>query len=246
MDKKNNYDASNYYEQIIELGFFSTRKRLEFKMKKLFKEIDFKNKNVLDIGGGIGLASFFAAANGANKVTCLEPEFAGSHNKMQLGFYRIQKQLKFLNVYLETIPFQDYQHTRKYDIVISINSINHLDERSCKFIHIDYAAKKIYIDLFIKLYRMMNKGGIVIISDCSRYNFWDLMKMKNPIIGDKINWKIHQSPETWALLAKEAGFKKKKISWQSFNRLGYTGDLFLGNKLCSFFLLSHFNLYLQK
>jgi len=78
-----------YFDHIVELRFFPSVKRLKFHLNFLFKDIDFKDKNVLDIGGGVGIHSFYAACMGARKVICLEPELAGSSTKLKEKFNSI-------------------------------------------------------------------------------------------------------------------------------------------------------------
>jgi len=72
----------------------------------LYRNINFYNKNVLDIGGGAGLYSFYASVKGANKVFCLEPYAEGSNNKMQEKFNQIKDSIEYdlpqvLKVYIE-------------------------------------------------------------------------------------------------------------------------------------------------
>ena len=58
---RGNYDWQSYY-------------------KRLFGDFDFKNKKILDVGGGAGLASAYAIVNGAKHSTLLEPEADGSNS----------------------------------------------------------------------------------------------------------------------------------------------------------------------
>jgi predicted RNA methylase len=51
-------------------------------MQNIFKDINFNEKAVLDIGGGIGIFSFYASLKGASKIVCLEPEARGSASGM--------------------------------------------------------------------------------------------------------------------------------------------------------------------
>ena len=65
-------------------------------LKWLTKDIDFRNKNVLDVGGGSGLISYFSHVNGANKVVNLEPFASGSreHKNNESDWYKVCDKVK--------------------------------------------------------------------------------------------------------------------------------------------------------
>ena len=54
-------------------------KRMFFYLNWCFKGIDFRNKDVLDIGGGNGIFSYYAKYLGAKEVINLEPFSDGMH-----------------------------------------------------------------------------------------------------------------------------------------------------------------------
>ena len=61
---KNNMNT--FYELVEKNKFYTKGSRLKFYLEQyLFKDIDFEGKTLLDIGGGNGLFSFYAALNGA-------------------------------------------------------------------------------------------------------------------------------------------------------------------------------------
>src|SRR6056297_1007337 len=184
----------------------------------LYRNINFYNKNVLDIGGGAGLYSFYASIKGANKVFCLEPYAEGSNNKMQEKFNQIKDFMNLESVYLINSSIQNYISEEKFDVVISQASINHFDESACEDIHINKISYLNYLKIFEKIYNNMNEGGEFIISDVSKHNFWGDLSIKNPFVP-KINWKIHQPPGVWISVAEDAGFKTKKIYWKTLNSL---------------------------
>ncbi len=124
------------------------------------------------------------------------------------------------------------------------DSINHLDETSCIKLLEQEECRQTYLKLFLKLRSMMSKGADVIICDCSRYNLYPLLKIKNPI-DPGIEWEKHHKPDTWIELLREAGFSNPIVRWTTFNPLGYVGKFLLGNKFCSYFLTSHFRLTMK-
>ena len=238
-------ERNRYFNRVAALGHFSTSKRLSFKMSNIFSGINFNDRRVLDVGAGIGLASFYAAASGSKEVVSLEPQYDGGHNSMNTNFVKLQDSLGYSNILLINNSFHNFQSKHKFDIIISINSINHLDEIACSKLHRDNQARKIYLNHFLKFYDFLTNNGILIISDCSRYNFYNMFKFRNPFTKS-IDWNIHQSPSIWTHIAQEANFKAKRVAWSSYNRLGYIGKLLLANFLCSFFFNSHFTLYFVK
>ena len=66
-----------YLSAVIEEGLYPNRGNLQFHLKTLFKSTALENRRVLDIGGGSGLHSFYAACMGAKEVVCLEPGNGG-------------------------------------------------------------------------------------------------------------------------------------------------------------------------
>ena len=117
----------------------------------LFQDITFTRKSVLDIGGGSGLLSFYAAIQGADKVICIEPELAGSNTGTKKQFEYISAELSLTNVYFQSVRFQDFDaENAKFDIVIMHNSINHLDENACIKLQYDAASRNIYDSIFSK------------------------------------------------------------------------------------------------
>jgi FkbM family methyltransferase len=64
-------------------------------LNSFFGNIDFSNKNFLDIGGGIGLHSFYAASKGARQVICLEPEADSTEGQVTTKFNSINKVLNY-------------------------------------------------------------------------------------------------------------------------------------------------------
>lgn len=239
-------NIERYLNTIIENKMYSSKDNLQFYMDTLFKGIDFKDVRVLDIGGGFGLYSFYAACRGAKKVVCLEPEADGSSSGIIDKFHKLNKFLDRSNVALKLVTLQELDpEDEKFDIILLHNSINHLDETACINLQSESKSKTVYLDIFSKIYSLANKGAILIICDCSRYNFFALLKIRNPFAAT-IEWHKHQAPEDWANLLGEAGFINPKIRWSSFNVLRNWGRVLIGNKLMAYFFKSHFCLTMDK
>jgi hypothetical protein len=124
--------------------------------------------------------------------------------------------------------------------VLSLASINHLDEASCINLRKDPEARKSYSAIFTSIAKMMKTGGRLIIVDCSSQNLFGQRGMKN-FYAPTIEWFKHQPPETWVELLKECGFSDIKLSWMSFTPLRYLG-IYSIPKLVSYCLGSTFRL----
>jgi len=87
-----------FLDFIIKNRIYHSPKSLIWYYKnQLFKDINFKDKKVLDIGGGAGLTSFYAAAAGSNKVDLIEPYGDGSDSLSIKKFNIIKNNLKSIS-----------------------------------------------------------------------------------------------------------------------------------------------------
>ncbi|MBT0809691.1 class I SAM-dependent methyltransferase [Litoribacter ruber] len=234
-----------FFELAVEEKLFASESRLKFHLNFVFDGIDLKGKSVLDIGGGKGLYSFYAAHKGASKVVCLEPESDGSSSNVVTKFNELKVKLGYENVELRQLMLQDLGAKEKFDIILMHNSINHLDEPACVDLLENEESQKKYLKIFEQIYALTNPGGKVIACDCSNHNFFHLLNIRNPFVP-KIEWEKHQSPNIWAQLMGFAGFKNPKITWSSINRLGKVGKVLISNKVGSYFTKSYFCLHMEK
>lgn len=239
-------NLEGYLSAVIKEGLYPNRGNLQFHLKTLFKNVPLENRRVLDIGGGSGLHSFYAACMGAKEVVCLEPETEGSRSGMRVKFRKLSEILGYNYVRFEPVTFQAFEPTKKqFDIILLHNSINHLDETACINLLNSEASKTIYMGIFSKLSSFANSGAKLIVCDCSRYNFFALLKIKNPF-APTIEWHKHQAPEVWVNLLSQVGFINPRVRWTSFNTLRSPGGVLLGNKLLSYFLRSDFRFTMKK
>ena len=232
-------------QTLRRIGAIRAERMTQALMDSLFRGIDFQGKRVLDIGGGDGLYSFYAAAMGAAEVVCLEPEAAGSIGGEMGLFERSKAQMPHLPVRLVTQCIGDYADPAGFDIVALIASINHLDENACERLHHDAKARAGYRRIFRHIASLTRPGGRVIIADCTRYNFFAALGLSNPLCRT-IEWEKHQAPETWASVLAEAGFCKPRISWEPLYCLGPVVQALLSNKVAAWFLKSCFRLEMER
>lgn len=244
--EKNNETIEKFLQLIVDNKEYSSVKNLRFRLNQLFQDVDFKNKNVLEIGGGNGIYCFYASIMGAKQVLNLEPGGDGSTTNIISNFNKIKTVLGVDNVDIKVSTFQDYiAGDAKFDVVILYNSVNHLNEEACISLKSKPESESIYKGLFSKIYNLSNSGALLFVCDCSNENLYPLIGLKNPI-DKNIEWHKHQSPYIWKKLLEKSGFVLKDISWTTFNRLGKFGQLFFGNRFASFFLTSHFCLKMIK
>ena len=235
-----------YFQAISDEGIYPNQENLRLYLDYLFDSVSLRQKSLLEIGGGSGWLSLYARCRGAARVVCLEPEAAGSSPLAALQFDHLADRIGVQGV--ERVPARVQNFTAdgaRFDLILLHNSINHLDEEACITLLRDDGALKRYRAILDKIGRLSEIGATLIAVDCSRYNFFGMLGITNPV-ARTINWEKHQSPWTWARLVEEVGFGRPGIRWASFNRLGKAGRLLLGNRVASFFLTSQFCLTMVK
>jgi SAM-dependent methyltransferase len=200
---------------------------------------------VLDVGGGRGLLTFYAAWRGAAKPVCLEPLAQGSRKDEDAEFKRCQEELGLENVQLSRERLQDYDAANKFDVVLLHNSVNHLDEDACIHLLERDQARETYRKIFSRLATLANPGAHLLIVDCSRKNLFPLVGLTDPF-ARSIDWRKHQTPEVWITLLEECGFAAPEIRWASFTRLRTPGRILLGYRVAAFLLSSRFWLHMRR
>ena len=235
-----------FFSIVREENLYPSVGNLRFRLQNLFDGIDFDHMNILDLGGGNGLFSFYSALKGTKEVICLEPEHEGSTPHVTSGFKRLQALFLTDRVALKMSSIQDFDPGGvQFDIILMHNSINHLDENACIHLLKNQESRERYKDIFLKIRSVARMGAKLIISDCSRHNFFGHFKMKNPL-APHIDWYKHQSPETWIKLLHEIGFGRPELVWTSLDPLRSLGQKLFGNKVGSYFLGSYFILKMDR
>jgi len=230
-----------YLNIAVKEGMCRSKGNLTFYLNYLFQDIPFTGRLMIDIGGGSGLYSFYAAIKGAKHVICLEPEMEGSTKGTLEKFKKLSASLPLSNVSLQPVRFQEFDAGN----ILLHNSINHLDEEACIKLQYDDEARRRYGLIFRKLSEISAPNAKLIITDCSRYNFFASLSIRNPF-APTIEWHKHQSPEFWSNMLSDYGFVNPKTRWMSFNFLRKLGRLLFGNRFASYFLTSSFLLVMNK
>jgi SAM-dependent methyltransferase len=240
---------ADYYAAAVGLGLWRDAPGLKRYLNWLFAGVPLEGRTVLDVGGGSGLFSAYAASAGAREVVCLEPEAAGGAAGMNSTFAKLADAAGVTNrVRLERTTFQDYAANnvihKPFDVVLIHNAINHLDEGATIRLKEDPAARETFAGLFRKLRSLAAPGGDLLVTDCCRTHLWPLLGMKNPLMP-QIEWHKHQDPGLWASLLSDAGFTDPRVRWSSFNRFGAAGWALLANRAAAFIFTGHFRLRMR-
>ena len=215
--------------------------------ERFFDGVDLADKEILDIGGGVGLASTYAIVKGASKAVLLEPESDGSSANMLDRAHALAQDLGCESrVVALNSTFQDFvAGSRMFDIIVLEASINHLNEHAVQRLDFDSEAEDEYLLLVAKMYEMLRPGGVVILSDCGKRNFFGDFGLKNPFTPT-IEWQKHQQPRTWADLFSKMNFSRLSLKWGVHASLGKIGQIFLGNRVVFYFISSYFILTMSK
>ena len=229
-------------EYAIEHGWSRSRRQLAFRLSTLFQDIDLNGRSFLDIGGGNGLLTLYAACMGARSSVCLEPEGAGSLPGSSTPMLESASHLKLNNVELVHSSFQDYDaRNQQFDIVMMHASVNHLDESACITLLTDSRSRGVYRNVFGKCASLMHKGGKLIIHEITPKNFFVQIGLPHPM-AKLIEWHKHHTPDVWIDLLEECGFRLCQTRWLAYDRLGHVGQFILGNKLGSYMISGRFDL----
>jgi SAM-dependent methyltransferase len=214
---------------------------------QLFADIDFRNKTMLEIGCGKGMLCLWAAIHGARHVVGLEPLAEGAYDSSEChqAFRSMAGQLELPQAKILPQTVQDFDCPDNYfDVVLSVASINHLDEKSCVALGQSPAAEQEYKKIFRHIARMMKPGGKLIVIDAARHNFFGDLGMRNPL-SPNIEWFKHRQPDYWARLLDDCGFAGARINWTAGKLLRHAGIRTLP-KMLSYFGQSVFRLELTR
>jgi 16S rRNA G966 N2-methylase RsmD len=239
-------DETKFREVLIQRGRWSSGRVFDLYFDQLFRGVTFQNRDVLDVGGGIGTCSFMAVSRGASKVVCLDPESEGATNGTGEVFTSIAAELNVKNARIEKKTLQQFEPLSDlFDVVIFHNSINHVEEEACIHLKDSEDAKRKYRAVFQRLFKLTKPGADIIIADCTSSNIFPNLGLKHPI-SRSIEWQKHQPPEVWINEMTNTGFSQPSVKWSAYTRLGELGWLLTANRLGAYFLTGHFMLHMKR
>lgn len=203
----------------------------------VFADVQLAGRRVLDVGGGNGAMSFYAASRGARSVVCLDPLEEGSNDAMDHQYQSLAQHVGGPVTRIRE-RFQDWRTAQVYDVVLVHNAINHFDEVACGRIPAP-DARAAYVRIFTALRALLAPGGHLVLTDCARRNLWGDLHLPN-VFAPTIDWRIHQQPRVWDALMVEAGFQPGRIRWIAPSRMRRPGQLVFGNRLGGYLTNSYF------
>lgn len=206
-----------------ENGFW--RRGLDYptRARQLFGDIDLRGKHVLEVGCGRGEFCLWASVQGACRVVGLEPMsdgYSGTGDQVA-QFRRLVARLALRGVEMRPSRLQEHETSAgNYDVVLSVASVNHLDEAACIHLHEDPQARARFLSIFTRLRSIMAIGGKLIIIDAMRRNLFTDIGLRNPFNPDVEGFK-HQEPAHWQRVLSDAGFEAPRVTY-------------LGNRFCRY------------
>jgi len=243
-DRWKGWDVVNNQEKLAfvakKVGY-SSLKRYVLRSNFIFDGLKLEGARVLEIGCGNGAFCMWAALHGAEYVFGIEPEGNGSTGGTLRLFREVVEKLNLTNIEAKGIFLQELGiSTKPFDIIVMYNVINHLDEDKVQILHKDQDAAEKYILLVRDLKKFLKPGGIIIVADCARRNFWNDIGLKSPL-APTIEWHKHQSPQQWIKIFKKAEYRLYDFRWSILNPIGS----FASNWLVQYLTVSHFVLRFQ-
>lgn len=232
---------------VADLGLWPTLGRLDHRVRNFLGRTEVKGRNILEIGCGNGAFLIWCWANGARRCVGLEPEADGSTSGSARIFENSIRALGCGNdVELVRSRVEDLSpdDRHSYDLVLLYNVVNHLDESACARLEDDPVARRVYVDAFKNIGRLLRHDGKVIVADCGRNNLYGDLGIKNPFASN-IDWSKHQNPRVWKEILRAAGFVPGALRWYRVYPLRHLGILF-SNRLIAYFTYSHFVLEFHK
>jgi SAM-dependent methyltransferase len=221
---------------------------LDWQCRKLVDGADPAAGAALEIGAGEGLMSLWLLHAGAETVTSLEPEADGATGGVAARAGEHRRALGVPEERWEYLPDTLQSFTpegRRYRLILSHSSVNHLDEEACMRILDDPAARARYVELFGKVRELLEPGGTFVLADVARENYWARLGRSSPW-APEIEWEKHQEPETWCELLAEAGLVPSSRRWFHPYYRTRSVDKLLDNRIAARCLASGFVIHARR
>lgn len=226
-----------FSEELIERGF-QNKKGFGFYFNQyVFQGVDLKNKKMADVGGGNGIASFYACMQEPScQSWVIDPIAEGSNSEMMDQFSRLRQSTRCVRVNYHNGLITSLSEPQEFDIVLMHNSINHIVE---DILRSDASEQKRFQERLAPVTERLKPGGQLIVAECGKQNFWDHIGLRSPF-APTIDWQIHEEPEFWSNILENQNCAHLKTNWSARRELRAVGKWLLANRIGSYFTNSHF------
>ena len=214
----------------------------------VFRGVDIRGQRLLDVGGGTGLASFWAVMQGgAAEALVLEPVMEGSDPEVPRRFEAMDAALgQPGRVRFQPIVLEDLDPAEgTFDTVLLHQSINHIGEAYVADLPVNLAGQQHYHAFFDVLAERTAPGGTLIVMDSSNRNFFDDLGRRSPFVPT-VEFRIHQPPKQWSGMLAQHGFEQVRITWLTRREAGRVGTVLLRNRLAAYLTTSFFVLEMRR
>lgn len=219
MRLSNSFSQIDTKELSRKLGIGQERlSRDIFHLRHLIGSFDVRGKRVLEIGCGSGTYCLLMALSGAKEVVGLEPEADGSTKGVFEVFTDKISTMRLTNIKVHKVTLDDYVRNadEPFDLVLTNDVVNHLDEDAVQRLHRDESARQIYQGILKTIYHSMHQQGVFVVADCGRHNILSgisRLGLYKGFLTKTIEWNKHQGPRIWKRLLKEAGFDRFELEY---------------------------------
>lgn len=180
--------------------------------------LDIRGKVVLDIGCGSGYqALYWAVSKGPALVVGMDPARGiGSPSEVLDVFKRNlimsgASNVSILRGDVAGVCFKE----NSVDVIVANNSAHHFIE-TARSIRKDPGVFGSYLEIFVRLLRILRPGGTIALSETMKYN---LSQITGAFYENRINWPMHQMPKDWVHLLNKAGFEDVRCSYYTSYKL---------------------------
>jgi len=206
----------------------------------IYSNVDFQGKTIADVGGGNGIASFYAlSADPQCQCWIVDPIIEGSNLAMMDQYALMAEKTDATRVHFHKDFIETLEDPQQFDIVLMHNSINHIGEDIIEEAKSNDGRYLEFIGRLKPIIDRVVQGGTIIVSDCGTENFWDKIGLRSPF-APTIEWNLHGEPEFWQKMLESVGCAHVKTGWTSRRELGKLGKLLLANRFTSYFTTRHF------
>ena len=226
-----------FSRDLIDTGFDDRRGFGFYFSRYVFDGIDLSSKNIADVGGGNGIASFYACVSDPScNSWVVDPIEEGSNSQMMQQYSAFQNRFSCERVRYHRDVIDTLEHPQMFDILLLHNSINHIVEDLLGLEQTDLTSFRQRLQSIISRLRV---GGVLIVAECGRRNLWGDLGFKSPF-SPTIEWKIHKEPEFWREILEPLGVEHLKTTWSARREFGSFGKRFLSNRFAAYVTNSHF------